>query len=276
MEFMFNDEVSDEFSMHRYFGLYLTANEFRQYQCIITDYNGGNPRVVKLDENDNEIKDSELFNRIFRDEYDDRIIFMVTNDRAARVETENDVKNFINDNVLDNPDGNVADVRSESMIWKIDDKSFITLSFDKPLKYGEHLRFVGFNVYNESKNIYENICLEIIASNDERLLNTDDFIFPYISTNNPDLFIHGDDQNPDLYAASNFYRLSFYTQSLTDSKVSASVSEQIERICACIRKFNSFVRVTAKTEDSIGIVSSEENVYFQHIAAPNNNEEPTF
>ena len=70
--------------------------------------------------------------------------------------------------------------------------------------------------------------------------------------------------------------LSFYTQSLTDSTVSASVSEQIERICACIRKFNSYVRVTAKTEDSIGFVSSEDNVYFQHIAAANNNEEPTF
>lgn len=277
MEFMFNDEASEEFSMHRYFGLYLTANEFRDYQCIITDYNNGNGVVRKLDNDDNDINDTELFGSVFQDKFCDRIMFMTTNNAAMRVESETDVKNFINDNVLDNPDGNIADVRAEEVLWKDDHKSFITLSFSEPVKYGEHLRFVGFNVYNEDKKIFENICLEIIASNDERLLETDDFIFPYISTNNPDVFVHGDDADGSLtqIATSNIYRLTFYTQDTTDSTKLASVSEQIERICACIRKFNSFVRVTAKSEDSIGIVSTEEDVYFQHIAAVNKNDEPT-
>ena len=275
LQYMFNDEQSEEFSMHRYFGLYLTSNEFLQYQCIITDYNNGNEVVRKLDNNDNAVKDNEIFNSIFTKKYEDRIIFMVTNDKAERVRSSKDVKQFINDNVLDNPDGNIADVKSDEMIWKDEHKSFITLSFDKPLKYGEHLRFSGFNVYNESKSVYENICLEIIASNDERLLETDNFIYPYITTNTSDVFVHNDEEQNESEpeVTNNFYRLSFYTQSLTDKTVAASVPEQIERICACIKKFNSFITVTNTTEDSIGIVSTEENVYFQHIAVPENVEQ---
>jgi len=37
LEFMFNDNSQDEYSMHRYFGLYLTENDFIKYGYIIPD-----------------------------------------------------------------------------------------------------------------------------------------------------------------------------------------------------------------------------------------------
>ena len=274
IEFMFDDDEALEFSMQRYFGLYLTSSEFMNYRCIVTDYESGNGIVRKLDADDREINDSTLFASIFQERFLDRIIFMVTNNAATRVRSRDDVKDFINGNVLDNPDGNVADVRAEDTEWRDGDRSFITLSFPQPVRYGEHLRFVAFNVFSETSGKYEDICLEIVATNDERLLQEDGFIYPYVNTCDPDMFVHGDDPDPDATADPNIYRLSFYTQSLTEPAVPATVSEQIARICACIRKFSSFIRVTSVSEDTIGIVSSEENVYFQHIAAPNRNEPP--
>jgi len=38
LEFMFNDEESAEFSMHNYFGLYLTENKVVTYNEVIKDH----------------------------------------------------------------------------------------------------------------------------------------------------------------------------------------------------------------------------------------------
>jgi len=37
LEFMFNDNSQEEYSMHRYFGLYLTENDFIKYGYVIPD-----------------------------------------------------------------------------------------------------------------------------------------------------------------------------------------------------------------------------------------------
>ena len=50
---MFDDNEVEEYSMHRYFGLYLSANEFLNYECIIKDDDMGNGLVHKYDADDN-------------------------------------------------------------------------------------------------------------------------------------------------------------------------------------------------------------------------------
>lgn len=262
IEFMFNDNDVEEYEMNRYFGLYLSANDFIEYDCIIND--NDNHRL-KLDKNDNIIKDEYIFSKIFNNSYDDRLFYMITNDFADRVSSIEDTEKFINKYVLNHPDKNITTTDTEPVEFTDEMKSFITLSFTEPVKYGEHLRFISQNVYNKKTDSYENICLELIASNDERLASCDDFINPYISTNVPE--IHKCSQ---IQSSSNhIYRISFYTQDETDHLKSATIEEQIRRICKCINKFGSFVTVSSTSMDTIGIVSELEDVYFQHISVPN-------
>ena len=77
-------------------------------------------------------------------------------------------------------------MKVDGVEWREDEKSFITLTFDNPIKYGEHLRFV----YSNDKN---STCLELVASNDVRLKSMDDYISPYVSTNEP--IVHDCDEN---------------------------------------------------------------------------------
>lgn len=82
LEFMFNDDEPEEYEMNRYFGLYLSANDFIEYDCIISDKDN---HQLKLDKNDNLIKDEYIFSKIFDSSYKDRLFYMVTNDHADRV-----------------------------------------------------------------------------------------------------------------------------------------------------------------------------------------------
>ena len=262
MEFMFNDTDSDEFTMNRYYGLYLTSNEFQKYSCIITDVLSDTERMVKLDADDNEITDDALIHRtVDADGFSDRIFFMTTNNDAERVQSGNDVKSFIDRFVLDNPDINIAKINAVPVDWKDGDCSFISLTFNTPVHYGEHLRFVCPNFMLSPDSEPENICLEIIASNDGRLLTEDGYISPYVLTNSPDVnYKSGDDS-----VSTSFYRISFYSQSVTDASVSASVPEQMARIRAAIARFGMFVKVTSHDDSTLCVVSSSETTYFQHI-----------
>ena len=69
-----------------------------------------------------------------------------------------------------------------------------------------------------------------------------------------------------------FYRLSFYTQDVNYSEVSATLSEQIKRINACIEKFDSFIKVSSYNNMSIAVISEHDEMYFQHIDAVNLND----
>ena len=261
LEFMFNDNSTEEYSMHRYFGLYLSENQFFKYKSIIKDNSKKNSIQKKYDEDDNEISDSAIRSKIVSDgnSYKDRIFFISTNNDAARIQSDEDISNFINEYVCNNPDKNIANVRAEETEWEEGDKSFITMTFDKPIKYGEHLRFITLGAEDE------NVCFEIIASNDERLKETDDFISPYISTNRPEVFNEPSSDKKE----NNIYRLNFYSQSLSDKNTSATLTQQFERIKACIEKFDSFITVESMNSNTIGISSKYENTYFQHIAAMN-------
>ena len=279
LEFMFNDDDSEteEFTMHRYFGLYLTENDFLKYNCIISDNKTGNSVIKKYDVDDNEVQDASVLNRIFSlNNFSDKIFFMTTNNDAARVTSTDDVNKFINQYVLNNPDVNIVNIQSEPVKWHKDDKNFITLHFTEPIHYGEHLRFIALNIYDEDSKENKNICLELIGTNDERLVSEDNLISPYILTGSTKGCIHVDpeDNTGRKALATEFYRIGFYTQDVSDASQSATLAAQLERIRAAIARFDSFVRVKSYNDTTLGIVSTHQNVWFQHIAAPNVYDDP--
>ena len=272
LEFMFDDDVKDEFSMHRYFGLYLSANEFVKYGCVVSEEKNGQSVVMRLDDNDNAV-DEGVYSRVLNNTFSDRLFFMTTNNDAVRVTKKDEVETFISKYVCNNPDVNVGNVTVSPLKFSDEQKSFMTMTFTKPVVYGEHFRFIGQNIFNEEDGTVRNICLEIVASNDERLLDEDGFVSPYVYTNSPDVVISG---VTSTSAPNEVYRMSFYTQDTTDSTVEASLEDQITRIRMCMSRFASFVRVSSWSSDTIGFVSSHEDVKFQHILAANKERLPEF
>lgn len=268
LEFMFNDNDMEEYSMHRYFGLYLTRNEFIKYSQVLSENN----ILTKYDLDGNVYKgDVNIFNEIFiGSTYKDRLFYAITNDFADRIYSELDLTDFFNKYVKNTPEYNLISLDADNIDFESDDKSFITLHFSKPLVYGEHLKFIALNYTtdntyinvgsvkdNESNELStENIVYEIIASNDERLRNTDNCISPYINT------------LKCRYSENTyFYRLSFYSQDKDYPEVTATLKDQIDRIKACITKFNTFISVGSSNNNSISIISKFENMYVQHIDA---------
>jgi hypothetical protein len=91
--------------------------------------------------------------------------------------------------VNNNPDVNICDVTADRVIWN--EKSyisnlypsnenkdvnsdvvkleFLSMYFTKPIHYGEHFRFIVTNQITDD-GLNQNICLELVASNDNRLL----------------------------------------------------------------------------------------------------------
>mgnify|MGYP003470477431 CR=1 FL=1 len=160
LEFMFNDPDIKEYSMNRYFGLYLTANDFIKYRYILPKEGDINNNYIKLDNTGSIYKgDTDILNTIFSSEYSNRIFYATTINDAMRIKNNNDLDNFINhkvknNNDLDNfinhkvknkPYRNLVSLESSETSFDENDKSFITLHFSKPLKYGEHLKFIAMN-----------------------------------------------------------------------------------------------------------------------------------
>lgn len=274
LEFMFNDDDMKEYSMHRYFGLYLTANDFINYGYIVSSKNNtGNTVLTKYDEHGNLYKgDENIFNVIFNKNYYDRLFFAITNNNVGRVQSKIDLQRFFKNYVTNTPDSNLISLDSKEInIDKDNDKSFIILHFHKPIECGEHIKFVALDYpiisksFTGSANTYENnqlttehIVYEIIASNDDRLLDTDYNINPYVSK-----------QKCRYSENTYFYRISFYSQDLVYNDITASLDVQINRIIKCIEKFNTdIIRVQSYNDNSISIISSYDSMYVQHILPP--------
>ena len=269
LEFMFNDNSQDEYSMHRYFGLYLTENDFIKYGYIIPDQ--ATNRLKKYDRDGNPyIGDVNIYHDIFKPQYSSRLFYAVTNDLADRVKSETDVNNFLSENIKNKPEKNMLNIKSDLLEFDESDKSFITLHFNEPLNYGEHIKLIAMNkplyfqVYNDlgtevverTVPSVEHIVFEIISSNNEELKYMDNYISPIETIN-------------DCRYSENttFHRIAFYSQDLSYPDVSATLTEQIERIAACIKKFKSFIKVGSYNNKSISIFSEHSEMYLQHIAA---------
>lgn len=274
LEFMFNDDDMKEYSMHRYFGLYLTANDFINYGYIVSSKNNtGNTVLTKYDEQGNIYKgDENIFNVIFNKNYYDRLFFAITNNNVGRIQTKIDLQKFFKNYVTNTPDSNLISLDStEINIDKDNDKSFMILHFHKPIECGEHIKFIALdypivnksftniaNTYEENQLTTEHIVYELIASNDERLLETDYNINPYVGK-----------QKCRYSENTYFYRISFYSQDTEYNDITASLDIQINRIIKCIEKFNTdIIRVQSYNDNSISIISSYDSMYVQHILPP--------
>lgn len=360
LEFMFNDEEAETYSMHKYFGLYLKENTIQKFSGVMKQgILNTNYKIFDSDQKeDNTIKDF-IQNVTTSDKYGDRLIFCVTPTNAKRITTYEDFTDFISEEVSNKPYTNEINIEG-SKVLKEDEgyESFISMRFVEPIKYGEHFRFVIKHHFDSTTKTYKNVILELIASNDERLANTQSNINPYILANHAygngfvitsgymfrtkqelnsesgyydddhnyvtpllkdseyyhgydeeekndysytNLVIGGDDNvfanlNDDTYYSSatidhsdiylgtlnvnifglskelkdeypEIYRISFYTQDLNDHSQPASINEQLKRIRACIRKFDFAIYTGDIHEDRISFVTSESDVYFQHISA---------
>lgn len=273
LEFMFNDDDMKEYSMHRYFGLYLTANDFINYGYIVSSKNNtGNTVLTKYDEQGNIYKgDENIFNVIFNKNYYDRLFFAITNNNVGRIQTKIDLQKFFKNYVTNTPDSNLISLDStEINIDKDNDKSFMILHFHKPIECGEHIKFIALdypiinksftniNTYEENQLTTEHIVYELIASNDERLLETDYNINPYVGK-----------QKCRYSENTYFYRISFYSQDTEYNDITASIDVQINRIIKCIEKFNTdIIRVQSYNDNSISLISSYDSMYVQHILPP--------
>lgn len=275
LEFMFNDEDTNikEYEMNRYFGLYLTANDFINYGFVISDNENKNNIIRKYDESGNLYKgDSNIYDTIFMNKYSDRLFYAITNNYADRIKNEIDLNSFLNKYVKNVPEENLVSLKADKVEFDSEDKSFITLHFSKPLSYGEHIKFIALNyavkntaytnvgnVDSHKNNVFthENIVYEIIASNDERLKDSDNHISPYVNT------------QKCMYSENTyFYRISFYSQDINYPEITATLQEQINRIIACIDKFNTFMYVSHSTKNTLSIISQYDEMYIQHIDAP--------
>ena len=274
LEFMFNDIQKPEYSMHRYFGLYLSENDFINYGYIISTNLTYNNVFDKYDVNGNIYEgDRNLYNSIFTNLYKDRIFYAITNDYAERVSSEIEINNFLSKYVKNLPETNLTTIKGDNIVYEKTDRSFITLHFTKPIKYGEHFKFIAMNRITADKSYfnselgnhginprnkipYDHIVYEIIASNDENLRYTDYNISPYVNT------------QTCIYSENTyFFRMSFYTQDVAYPEIEATLAEQIRRINACIEKFDTFIKVQSFNNISLSVIADHDEMYFQHIDA---------
>ena len=201
MEFMFNDPTAADFSMHNYFGLYVTENAFNQFTQVVSinDAPGNNISYYDLNNNlvDNAL--STIKNVLEQSKYKDRLFAVSTPNNISYVKSISDVTSFINRYVLNSPYINLTQQTAKRISFGDNEKSFICMHIQKPLQPGEHFRFSAVTEDNRQ------IVLDIIASSDTRLLNMHQMLCPYISTNR----VNAESENfsePDV----EFYRIPFY------------------------------------------------------------------
>ena len=75
---------------------------------------------------------------------------------------------------------------------------------------------------------------------------------------------------------TDIYRFSFYTQEIDDVTVAASLSEQLQRMAAGIRKYVPYVHVEAVTDSRLGLTSYHTDVWVQHLMPVNYASMPDF
>ena len=181
-----------------------------------------------------------------------------------RVSSQADIDTFVSRYVLNNPDRHVATLLVKEKEWAEDERSFMTMAFTKLIRYGEHFRLIARNIRQDDE--LRNICVDIIASNDQRLARTDNHISAYLQTNRPES--HQDEES-DSVVPTDIYRFSFYTQDVNDAMTAAPLSEQLQRMAAGIRKYVPYVHVEAVTDARLGLTSQHTDVWVQHLMPVN-------
>jgi len=201
LEFMFDDGDTDPFTVSRYFGLYLKQNDIVNWDFVEEVAVKDGMSVMRYDAERNTAEDgivSDPKSVIWNDRYMNRLVFAVTGSTAGRVRSWSDISDFLRDRVSGKPgegllrlpaleispaeeDGSASArklIRDHRMIRPKDtDKSFMTMQFKDNIRYGEHFRICVPSIPGLSSGAV----FEILASNNPDLLDTGDFVSPYIS-----------------------------------------------------------------------------------------------
>ncbi|HPI81768.1 MAG TPA: hypothetical protein PK122_00845, partial [Candidatus Paceibacterota bacterium] len=144
MEYAFSDDDVSLFTMHRYFGLYLTENPLYQISYYSDDPDSS-IRVISLDGKDSsEFFFSELFdsNGDLKEEYENRIFTLddilsikrITNVHQVDGTTKSDIEEWVN-----KPGDNIFSTKVQEIV---DFSPFISIGINNLLNQGEHLRIV--------------------------------------------------------------------------------------------------------------------------------------
>lgn len=271
LEFMFNDPEAEDFSMHNYFGLYLTENDFLSFNQVIKNGNDNNYTLDYYDTSNNIIKlDTTTISIIENADYKDRIFFATTNNAVTDLKTMDDFNLFAKNEAANKPYENIIQIGGSKLNIPTEDRAFLSMDFTKQIRYGEHFKFI-IPKYEITESEAQHVVFEIIASNDIRLIDTDNNISPYVQTNTTRRPTDIQNVNTKIYRNQDnntkIYRVAFYTQDLNDETTQAPLVEQIQRLSAAIGKFDSVLRVGSDGAESISIISTVKDVYFQHIIA---------
>jgi len=247
LEYTFTDDAS-LYTMHRYFGLYLTDNQLYKIGYYTKDFDASTVQILSLDGNDSSVFiHSGIFDTSGNIANDFKNRIFVLNDgtqlnRITNVDQIDGTRSHII-NYLNKPGDNIF----SSSVTQRTLTPFVTIKLNNKLNQGEHLR-----VINETQNkIWE------VFSTDTSLLANGE-CFPYDS-------VYDSSYHPTVY------RTSF--------SVDGSISDQVRAIERAFDSFSSYdptsqFRVGIRHDDSLSLMLSDdagrdENWKFQRISSQN-------
>jgi hypothetical protein len=170
LEYAFNDKDVSTYSMHRYFGLYLTENPLYS----ISHYNEtptSDIQILSLDgKNSSIFLNSMIFNQSTGDiseDFSNRIFILNDGKNLSRITNKSQI---LSNEITNRSDTNIF----SAVVKKEKNNGFVSLTLENKLQKGEHLRVI---------NITKNIIWEVYSI-DSSLIHAGES-WPYASTYSP-------------------------------------------------------------------------------------------
>lgn len=159
LEFMFDDTEVGMLSSNHYFGLYLTENDFLEYKYIsyLYDEKSKKYKLEKLDEDLETIDDrivSTENGKLYNEKFRDKLIYAITPHNATRVKEPADISRVIKNYVVNRPHKNIVKTEIKNIPDFGQFKEFITMTLNKPLDVGDHIRIIVPNRYEDDHEWY--------------------------------------------------------------------------------------------------------------------------
>lgn len=145
LQFLFDDNEVDDFTMHRYYGLYLTENVLYKI-AYYSDSSTGPIEIISLDgKNSNDFFESNIFNNngdIIND-YKNRLFILNDNKQLKRFSNVHEIDNTQRNEYVSKPDKHLFNTHAV----KTNINPFVTIALNKTLNQGEHLRIINKTQY---------------------------------------------------------------------------------------------------------------------------------
>lgn len=241
LEFLFSDVNVSDYSMNRYFGLYLTENILYNV-AYYSDSSENGAMIISLDEkNVYDLIDSSLFDVNTGDLLQDiknRILVLNDGDNLMRITNKNQLDVSIFNPYVSKPYKNIFSVEVQK---NNEVNAFMTLTLNSELEQGEHLRIVN---------------------------KTQNKIWEFYSINN----YHGDCEIYCTKSENENYPVIYHTY----FDIDGSIDYQIERLKSAIERFSDYEDTAFEVgnygENWISIILSENAILtdewiFQRIPA---------